>query len=169
MPDMLVSLVNIPPIGDLLERLRGEGITIMRPHPWHQSKLRDFILAHEAPDFPRTWAEEVSVAFTHQPVTAFVALKDGTEIVGFSAYECTRRNYFGPTGVDASMRGRGVGKALFIAALAGLQSLGYTYAIIGGAGPTEFYAKTAGAIPITMGDGMGIYRIKEEPFLRALR
>lgn len=168
MPDMLVSLVNLPPVGDLLDRLRGEGITIMRPHPWWQGKLRDFIHAHEAPDFPRSWAEEVSVAFAHQPVTAFVALKEG-EIVGFSAYECTRRDYFGPTGVDESMRGKGVGKALFIAALAGLQSLGYTYAVIGGAGPTEFYAKTAGAIPIPLGDGMGIYRINEEPMLKGLK
>ncbi len=169
MPDMLVSLVSLPPMGNLLDRLRAEGITITRPNPWQQGQLRDFIHAHDAPDFPRSWAEEVSVAFSHQPVTAFIALKDGTDIVGFSAYECTRRNYFGPTGVDSSTRGKGVGKALFIAALAGLQSLGYTYAIIGGAGPTEFYVKSAGAIPIPLGDGMGIYRLKEDPFVLSLR
>jgi GNAT superfamily N-acetyltransferase len=169
MPDMLVSLVELPPITDLIDKLRAEGITITRPHPWQQSKLRDFIYSLEAPDFPRSWAEEVAVAFTHQPVSAFIALRNGSEIVGFSAYECTRRNYFGPTGVDPAMRGKGVGKALFVAALAGLQSLGYTYAIIGGAGPTEFYAKTAGAIPIPLRDQMGIYRLVEDPLVKSLR
>jgi hypothetical protein len=34
---------------------------------------------------------------------------------------------------------------------------GYAYAIIGGAGPTEFYANAVGAVPIE-GSDTGIYR-----------
>jgi hypothetical protein len=40
--------------------------------------------------------------------------------------------------------------------MASLRELGYAYAIIGGAGPVEFYVKTLGAIPIP-GSSPGIY------------
>ncbi len=157
MPDMLCSLVQLPDVDPLLEKLRKEGITIRRPHPWEKSKLRDFILAH----FQAGWAEESEVAFHHQPVSAFIALKDD-QIIGFSAYECTRKNFFGPTGVDESARGLGVGKALFIAALMGLQDLGYAYCIIGGAGPVDFYLKCSESMVITLREGRGIYDLKED-------
>ena len=45
-------------------------------------------------------------------------------------------------------RGRGIGKALLIAALWGLRELGYVYGIIGAAGPVEFYKEAVGAIVI---------------------
>lgn len=168
MPDMLVSLVNLPPVGDLLDALRAQGITLRRPHPWEAPALRDHILSLVGGDIPASWADEAAIAFHHQPVTCYCAWRDG-QIIGFAAYECTRRNYFGPTGVAPAWRGKGIGQALLIAALTGLQDLGYTYAIIGGAGPTEFYSKTVGAIPIPIGDQLGIYKISEEPRLKGLR
>ena len=158
MPDMLVSLVRLPPIEPILEKLRGEGITIRRPNPWEQGALRNFI----ASEFSEGWADETSVAFSHRPVTCFVAM-EGERIVGFAAYECTRRGYFGPTGVAEGYRGRGIGKALFLACLRGLQDLGYTYAIVGGAGPVGFYRKVAGAMVIPMDGGRGIYGLEEDP------
>ena len=66
-------------------------------------------------------------------------------VVGFAGYECTRRAFFGPTGVAEAERSRGVGKALLIESLWGLRELGYVYGIIGGAGPIEFYQQTVGA------------------------
>jgi predicted N-acetyltransferase YhbS len=78
------------------------------------------------------------------------------EIVGFAAYECTRRNFFGPTGVIENAQNRGVGKALLLACLWGLQELGYVYGIIGHAGPVAFYEKTVGAAVIPDSDP-GIY------------
>jgi len=161
MPDLLVCLPDLPPLAPALEPLRAEGIFIRRPHPWEQTPLRQFILSH----FQAGWADETSVAFHHQPITAYVAMKD-QQILGFAAYECSRRNYFGPTGVDPSMRGKGVGKALLLASLAGLRDLGYTYCVIGGAGPVEFYQKAVGAIVIPFRDGRGIYDLQEEPGLR---
>ncbi|MBI2194708.1 MAG: GNAT family N-acetyltransferase [Planctomycetes bacterium] len=160
MPDMLCSLVRLPPLAPLLAALNGQGITIRRPNPWEQSILRQFIEAH----FSRNWAEETSVAFTQKPVTCFTAWQ-ADQILGFGAYECTRRNYFGPTGVAEAHRKKGIGKALCLACLRGLQDLGYTYAIIGGAGPVDFYRKTVGAIVIPFDDGKGIYGLKEEPRL----
>ena len=69
-------------------------------------------------------------------------------MIGFAGYECTRKSFFGPTGVAETEQGRGIGKALLITSLWGLRELGYVYGIIGGAGPTDFYEKTVGAIVI---------------------
>ena len=68
--------------------------------------------------------------------------------MGFAGYECTRRSFFGPTGVIENMQGQGLGTALLLACLWGLQEMGYVYAIIGGAGPVEFYEKAVGATVI---------------------
>lgn len=161
MPDMLCSLITLPPLRPLLDELKQQNIVIRRPNPWEQDSLNSFISQH----FSQGWVQETAVAFHHQPVTCFIAL-DGEKIIGFADYECTRKDYFGPTGVDTAYRGKGVGKALFLAALYGLLDLGYTYAIIGDAGPVDFYKKCVGAITIPFGDGRGIYTMKEEPRFR---
>lgn len=99
--------------------------------------------------FSPAWASEADVAFANHPVTCLVAIDQTKgQIGGFACYEATIRNYFGPVGVDPALRGRGIGKALFLEALYGLKQLGYAYCVIGGAGPVDFYAKTAGAIVI---------------------
>jgi GNAT superfamily N-acetyltransferase len=78
------------------------------------------------------------------------------QIVGFAAYECTRRCFFGPTGVLERSRGLGIGKALLIAGLQGLKDMGYVYAVIGAAGPVRFYQQAVGAIVIPESEP-GIY------------
>jgi GNAT superfamily N-acetyltransferase len=70
------------------------------------------------------------------------------KLVGFAAYECTRRAFFGPTGVAPDARGKGIGNALLLASLWSLREMGYVYAIIGNAGPVRFYQQTVGAIII---------------------
>lgn len=162
MPDMICSLVNLPPLGEHLARLRAHGITIRRPNPWDRPDVDAFIRANFQPG----WAEEVAVTYSRQPITCFIALRGGKEVVGFAAYEATRRNYFGPTGVLESCRGLGIGIALGIAALRGLRDMGYAYCIIGGAGPVEFYRKQFGAVEVPFDNKMGIYRLDEEPGLK---
>jgi hypothetical protein len=49
-----------------------------------------------------------------------------------------------------------VGRALLLSALHAQRARGYAYAIIGGVGPSEFYAKTVAAIAIP-GSTPGIY------------
>ena len=98
-------------------------------------------------NFSRNWADEISVGFAHQPISVFVATIE-REIVGFAGYECTRRGFFGPTGVASAARGKGIGAVLLLEALAALREMGYVYAIIGAAGPVRFYQKTVGAIII---------------------
>ena len=140
MPDMLVNLLRLPPVEPALEGLRGAGLLVRRARPWELWPVREFVAEH----FGRAWAGEVSVGLMRQPVTVFVALREG-RLVGFAAYECTRKNFFGPTGVVEEERGRGLGRALLLAALGGLRELGYAYAIIGGVGPAAFYERAVGA------------------------
>jgi predicted N-acetyltransferase YhbS len=140
MPDMLVNLMRLPPAAAALEALSAEGVVVRRAQPWELGAVREFV----AENFKQSWADEISGGLVRQPVTVFVALREG-RLVGFAAYECTRRDFFGPTGVAESERGRGVGRALLIASLWGLRELGYAYAIIGGVGPAEFYERAVGA------------------------
>lgn len=140
MPDMLVNLLRLPPVDEALEKLRVAGLIVRRARPWELTQVREFVREN----FSQAWADEISVGLVRQPVTVFVALREGS-LVGFAAYECTRKNFFGPTGVLAEERGRGVGGALLLAALRGLRELGYAYAVIGGVGPAEFYERAVGA------------------------
>src|SRR5919199_976224 len=143
MPDMLVNLLRLPPLDAALDESRGAGVVVRRAQPWELTPVREFVTR----SFKRAWADEISVGFARQPVTVYVALREG-RLVGFAAYECTRKDFFGPTGVVEEERGRGLGRALLLAALRGLRELGYAYAIIGGVGPAEFYERAAGAFVI---------------------
>ena len=137
---MLVNLLRLPPADSALEELRAAGVVVRRARPWELTPVCEFV----AREFSRSWADEISAGFASRPVTVFVALRDG-RVVGFAAYECTRKDFFGPTGVVESERGRGVGRALLLASLRGLRELGYAYAVIGGVGPAEFYERAVGA------------------------
>jgi predicted N-acetyltransferase YhbS len=116
---------------------------VRRAQPFELSAVRRFV----EENFSVSWADEVSVGFARQPITVFVATME-RELIGFAAYECTRRGFFGPMGVVERAVGKGAGKALLLAALWGLRELGYVYAIVGAAGPVHFYQKTVGAIVI---------------------
>src|SRR6266536_5664474 len=143
MPDLLVNLLKLLPLEPSLVVLKDSGVNIRRAQPFEITSVRNFI----EKNFSVAWADEISVGFANKPVTVFIATRDG-RVVGFAGYECTRKAFFGPTGVDENERGRGIGKALLIAALWGLRELGYVYGLIGAAGPVEFYQEAVGAIVI---------------------
>src|ERR1044072_1795559 len=152
MPDMLVNLLRLPPVDEGLEELRAAGLVVRRAQPWELTPVREFVTEN----FSQAWADEISPGLMRQPVTVFVALRDG-RLVGFAAYECTRKNFFGPTGVIEEERGRGVGRALLLSALRGLRELGYAYAVIGGVAPAGFYERAVGA-QLIPDSSPGIYR-----------
>lgn len=151
MPDMLVHLLNLPPLQPLIDEMKAAGVNIRRAQPFELTPVRQFI----EQNFSAAWADEVSVGFGNKPVTVYIATREG-HVIGFAGYECTRKAFFGPTGVAESERGCGVGKALLIAALWALHELGYVYGIIGHAGPIEFYQEAVGAVVIPDSDP-GIY------------
>ncbi|MGZ5437109.1 MAG: GNAT family N-acetyltransferase [Pyrinomonadaceae bacterium] len=148
---MLVNLLNLPPLQRLLDEMTAADVNLRRAQPFELTPVRQFI----EQTFSVAWADEVSVGFAHKPVTVYIATRD-RRVIGFAGYECTRKAFFGPTGVAESERGRGVGKALLIAALWGLRELGYVYGVIGGSGPIEFYKEAVGAVVILDSDP-GIY------------
>ncbi len=143
MPDMLVNLLKLSPVEPVLEDMRAKGVVLRRAQPFEMTALRRFV----EENFAVTWADEITVGLSNKPTSVYVAIRDG-RLVGFGAYECTRRGFFGPTGVIEVERGSGIGKALLIACLWGLREMGYVYGIIGGAGPTEFYFRAVGATEI---------------------
>ena len=156
MPDMLVSLLDLEPLDPALQAMREQHIIVRRAFPFEITPVRTFIKTH----FSVSWADEAHVGFANKPVSTYIAIdasEEQKQIVGFASYECTCRDYFGPTGVAESHRKRGIGKALLLAALHGLREMGYAYAIIGGAGPVEYYAKIVGASVIA-DSKPGIYR-----------
>lgn len=149
---MLVKLYALPDSSELLTRLEAQGFLIRHPLP----PEKHVIMAWVEKNFGKGWASECERTFSSLPVSSFIAIKD-FEIIGFACYNATCKDFFGPTGVIEKMRGNGIGAALLLKSLEAMREQGYAYAIIGGAGPTEFYTKIANAA-IIEGSVPGIYK-----------
>lgn len=152
MQDMLVRLIGLPDVSlEEARLLKKEKIVLRRAIAPEKHLASEWVLKH----FGEYWQSEVEVAFSRQPVSCWLAQR-GNDILGFACYECTARNFFGPTGTLESERGKGIGKILLIKSLESMRELGYAYAIIGGVGPAEFYQKTVNA-KIIDGSEISIY------------
>lgn len=152
MPDMLVKLYELPDVRPVLAEQRALGLDMRRGMPAEKHILTAWIRQH----FSELWVSETEAAFARMPVSCWVAVRDGY-FVGFACYDATTRGFFGPMGVDESLRGRGTGRALLLACLDDMRTIGYGYAIIGAAGPTEFYTRTCGA-QVIPGSWPSVYR-----------
>lgn len=148
--DILVKLYELPPI-DLVS-LASAGVAVRRPLAPERQLVCDWVLR----EFEPGWASETEVAFAARPPSCFVAI-EGRTIVGFACYDVTARGVFGPTGVAEPARGRGIGAALLLVSLAAMRSDGYAYAVIGAAGPVDFYRRLVGGIVIPE-SWPGLYR-----------
>src|SRR5919202_730244 len=122
MPDMLVHLLNLPSLEDVLLETGREGVVVRRAQAFETTRIRSFVEEH----FQTSWADEIAVGYSNKPVSVFIATREG-RVIGFAAYECTRRAFFGPMGVEESERGRGIGRALLVACMHGLLEMGYVY------------------------------------------
>jgi GNAT superfamily N-acetyltransferase len=150
--DMLVKLYTLPPLVPVLARQRQGGIDIRRA----LAAEKHIVVNWVAQSFFPEWVDECDVAFSQLPATCFIAVEHD-QLLGFACHDATYRNFFGPTGVNPEQRGRGIGQALLLACLHAMAARGYAYAIIGGVGPVDFYAKTVGATVIE-GSEPGVYR-----------
>jgi GNAT superfamily N-acetyltransferase len=151
MTDMLVKLYTLPDLESVIANQKEAGIDIRRAMAAEKKIVVDWVGQH----FEPAWVGECEVAFARQPISCFIAVDKG-QVAGFACHDATCRNFFGPTGVSHSYRGRGIGRALLLACLHAMAGQGYAYAIIGGVGPVEFYAKTVGAVVIENSEP-GIY------------
>jgi predicted N-acetyltransferase YhbS len=149
--DLLVNLYSSR-LEALGARARDVKAVIRTALPPEQHIIRDWVREH----FSEYWVSEVTAAMAHQPPGCLIATLNG-QLVGFACYDATARGFFGPTGVAQSQRGQNIGLALFFHTLMAMKAQGYGYAVIGSAGPVDFYVKAAGAMPIPS-DGEDIYR-----------
>ena len=96
----------------------------------------DFIERH----FGAIWRFEASRGIL------FHAEEDG-EVAGFAAHEANNRGlgFFGPTGVAASQRGKGIGTRLLLACLADAWRRGHARVVIPWTDAIDFYARACGA------------------------
>lgn len=152
MSDMLVKLYDLDDYSQREEKLQEAGVKIKRALPPEKESVLDWI----EENFSLAWRSEADVAFSQSPPNILVA-HQGKEILGFSCHDTTAKGFFGPTGVSEEARGRGIGTVLLLKSLAALRDLGYAYAIIGGAGPVDYYKKVCNA-QIIEGSGRSIYK-----------
>lgn len=141
--DYLVNLSLLRPRPDLDDRMAAAGVTIRRPLASEARLVTEWVETH----FGKGWASEAGIALTRQPPTCFIATRR-QQLLGFACHESIARGFFGPTGVAEEARGLGIGHALLLACLSDLKAMGYGYAVIGDVGPSAFYEKAVGAMPI---------------------
>lgn len=147
MPDLLAPLFSLAPLPVT------EGLWVGRPLPHQSEKVLDFI----GETFGSSWKAEASSAFGSVPPRIKVAVDQASgSMLGFCCWDCTALGFLGPIGVSEGARGRGVGKALVLSVLHSMREAGYAYAVIGGAGPVDFFRSICDARLIE-GSDPGIY------------
>ena len=123
-------------------KLANEEIKIRRLKREEEQTFYEWMLG----TWSQNWTTEACNSLKNTPVTTFIALDVDNNICGFATYDVTMfRGGFGPTGVEESLRGLGIGKVLFLRCLQDMKVRGYPRCEIGWVGPISFYAHTAGA------------------------
>lgn len=114
----------------------------------NHNELLSLIESH----FGSKWTESVKHSLEKDEDSVFVAIERDL-IIGFSTYDSSecRKGVFGPMGVFGNRKREGIGKLLLLRALNRMKIEGYQYAVIGQAGPIEFYEKNCNAILIPVG------------------
>ena len=147
MPDLLVPLYRLPAV-DV-----PDGMWVGVPLPHRSGSVLDYI----GRTFSREWMDEASVAFCRTPPTMkVVVFEDTGSIEGFCCWDCTAKGFLGPVGVSPERRGSGAGRSVVLSVLHSMRESGYAYAVIGGAGPVEFFQRICDARVIE-GSEPGIY------------
>ncbi len=141
--DMIVNLTRLPSPPPL-----PEGVSVRRALAVDHGRVIAFVREQ----FGEGWVGETEVTLNACPTRCMIAVRAG-EIVGFACYDAVAKDYFGPIGVKAEMRGAGVGAALLMATLAQMRADGYGYAIIGWVDDASgFYEKVVDARYIPGGE-----------------
>ena len=143
--DMLIKLYA-PFVSDEMasrSKTDASAATLRKPIGSEHTAIVAWVEGH----FSAGWASEAQVALANRPVSLWIAVQN-TELLGFACYDATALGFFGPIGVVAAARGKGLGAALLRACLQDMRAAGYGYAVAGGVGAPEFFRRVAGAIDI---------------------
>lgn len=146
MPDMLVKLYSLD-YKSAQVQLSQEGIMVKKAWIGDKDAILKFVRDNFKDEL--SWANECEYALFNNPVSCYIAVKN-KEIIGFACYEATAKGFFGPMGVRADCRKKGVGAELLTRSLLSMKEAGYAYAIIGwpASSAIEFYKKQVDAVII---------------------
>ncbi|KXX97672.1 GNAT family N-acetyltransferase [Bacillus paranthracis] len=141
--DLAVDLKSFVPIYNDLT------CTVRKANASDFEQLAIFVEA----EFGERWLHSIEYGFrTYKENLPIYIAEQEEVIVGFACYDVVRgkKGLFGPMGTAKQNRVKGVGKQLLHCSLHSMKQEGYEYAIIGQAGPIEFYERCCNArlIPI---------------------
>ncbi|WP_367613835.1 GNAT family N-acetyltransferase [Heyndrickxia shackletonii] len=141
--DMIVSLKDYS-----IPDLTSTDLIIRKAVIEDANALKDFVEA----EFGNGWLDSVENGLQEENIPIYVAIQNG-KILGFACFDVVRRKkgLFGPMGTAISNRTQGIGYMLLHCCLKEMKDIGYEYAVIGEAGPLEFYEKACNAVVIPMG------------------
>ncbi|EOO22588.1 GNAT family N-acetyltransferase [Bacillus cereus] len=118
--------------------------TVRKANPSDFEKLASFVNEK----FGERWLHSIEYGFrTYKENLPIYIAEQEEVIVGFACYDVVRgkKGLFGPMGTAKQNRVKGVGKELLHRCLHSMKQEGYEYAIIGQAGPIEFYERNCDA------------------------
>lgn len=138
--DMIVSLKDYS-----FPTIPINTVTFRKAEQIDASSLKTFVVK----EFGSGWLESIENGFLQKDIPIFLALEK-QEIVGFACFDVVRgkKGLFGPMGTSFSNRKKGIGYSLLHYCLDKMKEIGYEYAVIGEAGPLEFYEKSCNAVVI---------------------
>jgi len=139
--DMIVSLKDYS-----IPSIQKSRITFRKANQKDARSLKTFV----EKEFGNGWLDSIENGFSQENIPIFIAL-DTQEIIGFACFDVVRRKkgLFGPMGTSLTNRMQGIGFTLLHYCLGEMMEIGYEYAVIGEAGPLEFYEKACNAVVIS--------------------
>ncbi|UOK48119.1 GNAT family N-acetyltransferase [Bacillus tropicus] len=143
--DLAVDLKGFVPIYNDLT------CTVRKANASDFEQLASFVEA----EFGERWLHSIEYGFRTYKENSPIYIAEKEEvIVGFACYDVVRgkKGLFGPMGIAKQNRVKGVGRQLLHLCLQSMKQEGYEYAIIGQAGPIEFYERTCDARLIPIGN-----------------
>jgi GNAT superfamily N-acetyltransferase len=167
MADMLVKLYDLPKLEPVLAEQRSRGVEIRPAHPDEKYTISGWVREHIKPN----WAAGCEAALEQRPPTCYIAFEKDPQyiptdnpydlpaeiLLGVAAFDVVAKGIFGPIGVRRDRRRSGIGTALLLSSLHRMAAERYAYAVIGWAGPHQWYAKAVGAT-IIEGSEPGVFR-----------
>ncbi len=122
-------------------RLREQGFAFRRLEPADRTEFGAWLTEWWSPP----WHFEGIGTYGNDPISTFVATRDG-RICAFASYNATAfPGGFGPTGTEPPLQGRGLGRILFFRCMADLKAQGHRISEVCWTGPIAFYARIVGA------------------------
>jgi GNAT superfamily N-acetyltransferase len=122
-------------------RLEREGFQVRRLRADDREAFGSWVRG----EWGDVWEYEALRSYGNDPVSTWVALRDG-QVCSFASYNVTGfENSFGPTGTQPELRGQGLGRVMFHRCMRDLRELGHDTCEVSWVGPFAFYARVADA------------------------